>query len=465
MTISLSRPVRSDDPPRTYQVRIGKLQKRPKKNGHRYIARWHVGGQPKSLTFIAEPLAEAFLSDLRQAAKAGEDFDLATGLPPSMMVPPPGPTLLPFAQDFLISRWPFTAPRTRETEVYALMQLLAAAVAEHPGPPRADVLRSALRDHALLPAARRTPLTEPQERALRWLQEASLPVTELGKPKVLRPVLAALAVNLDGRPAAPNTLKRRRAILRHLLECAVEQEIFERNPLGKIKLTMPKTFHEVDPRVVVNPSQAQALLDAVARVGATRGARMRALFACMYYAGLRPEEVAGLRLADCSLPPTGWGTILLDGARPQSTRRWTDSGTTREQRQLKHRARKDTRQIPVPFTLVAILREHVAAYGITRDGRIFCTPTGASYGSSACSRVWQEARRLALSPQQQASLLAARPYDLRHAAVSLWLNAGVPAVEVAKRAGHGLDVLLKVYAKCIDGDQNINNAKIQRALD
>jgi integrase len=44
-----------------------------------------------------------------------------------------------------------------------------------------------------------------------------------------------------------------------------------------------------------------------------------------------------------------------------------------------------------------------------------------------------------------------RPYDLRHAAVSLWLNSGVPATEVARRAGHGVAVLLKIYAHCIDG--------------
>jgi integrase len=43
------------------------------------------------------------------------------------------------------------------------------------------------------------------------------------------------------------------------------------------------------------------------------------------------------------------------------------------------------------------------------------------------------------------------PYDLRHAAVSTWLAAGVPAAEVAERAGHTVDVLLKVYAKCLDG--------------
>jgi hypothetical protein len=49
--------------------------------------------------------------------------------------------------------------------------------------------------------------------------------------------------------------------------------------------------------------------------------------------------------------------------------------------------------------------------------------------------------------------------------VSLWLNAGVSAPEVAERAGHSVDVLLKVYAKCIDGDTEVMNARIAAALE
>jgi integrase len=66
---------------------------------------------------------------------------------------------------------------------------------------------------------------------------------------------------------------------------------------------------------------------------------------------------------------------------------------------------------------------------------------------------------------QQASPLACRPYDLRHACVSLWLNAGVPATEVARRAGHSVAVLLKVYAHCIDGQSDTINQHIDTALD
>jgi integrase len=39
---------------------------------------------------------------------------------------------------------------------------------------------------------------------------------------------------------------------------------------------------------------------------------------------------------------------------------------------------------------------------------------------------WQRARAVALSPEAEASPLARTPYDLRHAAVSRWLAAGVP---------------------------------------
>ena len=60
--------------------------------------------------------------------------------------------------------------------------------------------------------------------------------------------------------------------------------------------------------------------------------------------------------------------------------------------------------------------------------------------------------------------LAGQPYDLRHAAVSLWLNAGVPTTEVAERAGHSVDVLLKVYAKCIDGQEATVNRRFEDAL-
>jgi hypothetical protein len=74
---------------------------------------------------------------------------------------------------------------------------------------------------------------------------------------------------------------------------------------------------------------------------------------------------------------------------------------------------------------VRILREHIETFGVAADGRLFQSECGKPVASTAYTEVWQDARRLALTPEQVASPLAARPYDLRHAAVSLWLNGGV----------------------------------------
>jgi hypothetical protein len=40
----------------------------------------------------------------------------------------------------------------------------------------------------------------------------------------------------------------------------------------------------------------------------------------------------------------------------------------------------------------------------------------------------------------------------------------VPATEVARRAGHGVAVLLKIYAHCIDGQATAANQRTTEAL-
>jgi integrase len=83
---------------------------------------------------------------------------------------------------------------------------------------------------------------------------------------------------------------------------------------------------------------------------------------------------------------------------------------------------------------------------------------------SSYHHVWRQARPLGLTPAQVASPLARRPYDLRHGGVSLRLNAGVPATQVAEWAGHSVEVLLTIYAKCIHGRDQVWFAYIDRAL-
>ena len=121
--------------------------------------------------------------------------------------------------------------------------------------------------------------------------------------------------------------------------------------------------------------------------------------------------------------------------------------------------------VPVPPVLAAMLRAHVMAYGAAPDGRLFRGTRGGPLSGSVYGPAWQSARALALGPELPASGLARRPYDLRPAALSLWLNVGGNPAQIAARAGNSVAVLLTVYSHCIHGQDDLLNQKIGQVLE
>jgi hypothetical protein len=75
-----------------------------------------------------------------------------------------------------------------------------------------------------------------------------------------------------------------------------------------------------------------------------------------------------------------------------------------------------------------------------------------------------KARPKAFTAAQVKSQLARKPYDFRHAGISLRLNAGTPATQVAEWAGHSVEVLERVYAHCLDGHDERWFEKIDATL-
>ena len=298
--------------------------------------------------------------------------------------------------------------------------------------------------------------------ALAWIADASLPVAALEEAATIRLALDACARTLAGKPAAATTQRRKRAVFHNAVSYAVELRLLDANPVDRIQWKAPAVAQTVDRRVVAGPAQVTGLLAAV-RGYSDRGEHLEAFYGCLYYAYLRPSEAVMLKETDCRLPRRGWGRIDLAASAARAGKDWTDDGTAR-QRGLKHRAQHETRTIPIPPALVQMLRTHLKRYGTAPDGRIFRTARGGLIQDSAYSAVRADARAAVLTPVQHASPLARRPYDLRHAGVSLALNAGVPATEVARRAGHSVVVLLKIYAHCIDGQADAANKRIADAL-
>ena len=455
----------------SYKVKVWSLQTRYKTaaNGKRvparYIVRWKVESERFDKTFKLYTQADSFRSDLMSAAKRGEPFDVATGRPVAMLPPPEKPadtSWVLFACKYADMKWDDISPKHRASIADSLVAITLHAAPNVSGRPDTAVASRALR-WAFNKSHRNLQSPEHFADALRWFEQNCWTVAEVATPERFRVMHSALARKRDGNRAARSTVRLRRAAHREALDYAIECELLDANPYAELAVKKVKTVvGQVDNRSVLNPIQFRTILNEVRRIAP----RLVLFFALLFFAGLRPEEAIAVRKEDFVLPPpvfneaTGeWeyadGEIHLCDARPDIAAEWTDSGERSEARgQLKHREEDEGRTVPCPVELAKIVYEHMSAYGVAPDGRLVRGQRDdRPLSSSVYLRIWGKAREAAFVPEAFASLLGKRPYDLRHAAVSIWLNVTGDPVRVAAWAGHTVAVLLRVYAKCIDGGE------------
>ncbi|WP_030615518.1 tyrosine-type recombinase/integrase [Streptomyces sclerotialus] len=426
--------------------------------------RWKVGPRPHSKAFKTKTLADGRRAQLMAAAQRGEMFDVETGLPQSeLRALVPQTTWFDHARDYARMKWKRSSAKSRAARADALATVTPSLVLDMKGAPKPDVLRRALSCWAFNFSDQQGEPPASIASALEWIARKSLPMARLEESDIVRAALEALSMRLDGKTAAANTITRKRMVFNNALRYAVERKLLPTNPLQFVDWKPPETDDEIDWRYVPNPRQAKALIGAVGELG-PRGEHLQAFFGCGYYAATRPAEAMNLRKSDCTLPATGWGSLLLSGSSPRAGSSWTDDGKSYDERGLKRRARTATRDVPIPPELVKLLRDHLARYGTAPDGRLFRAARGGVLLTKEYAEVWKEARKAALSEQQVKTPLADVPYSLRHAGVSLWLASGVDPTEVARRAGHSVAVLYRFYAKVLDGQRDQANERIEQAL-
>jgi integrase len=355
-------------------------------------------------------------------------------------------------------KWPHLAPHSRASLADALATVTAALTRPAGRRPPAARVRAALYGHAFNPRrARADPVTAA---TLAWVERASLPVSRLADPQVTRAALDGLCTRLDGTPAAATTISRKRAVFHGALGYAVELGLLPANPIATVQWRCRQAAAAVHPAAVATPGQVRAILGQVHRTRPD----LTTFFGCLYYAALRPEEAVALRRDDLHLPARGRATIIVSTACPRTGTSWTSTGTPHQARGLKHRPDGAIRVVPLPAALTRLLHWHLNEYGTAPDGRLFPGKRGGILSESSYGRTWHAARHAALGPELAATTLARRPYDLRHAALSLWLNATSAPAEVAARAGTSTRVLHDVYQHCLATHDDHISQQIDNAL-
>jgi integrase len=395
----------------TYDVRIYRSDAYKGTTVTSYRVRWKVGSRMRSQHFRNAALADSFRSSLLTAARKGEAFSLTTGRPISWKQDQSVLSWYALTLRYTAAKWPYAAPNHRKSIAEALTDATEVMITSAEQPYPAEDIRRALRTWAFSDRLRGT--TEPPAdlaAVVRWLQRATVPVADLSRlgsgAARCRALLDRVSRKQDGTAAAANTANRKRAVLNNLMQYAIEIGALPANPLKTIKWTRPRTLKTVDPRTVVNSDQARRLLAAVGQQH-ERGERMVAFFGCLYYAALRPEEAVDLRRDNlASLPDHGWGQLILTNSEPRTGTWWTDSGLARQRRELKHRPHGDTRPVPIHPELVALLSQHLKNYPPGPDGRIFTGPRGGIFNDRAYLKIFHNARAVAFTPSESASLLA-----------------------------------------------------------
>jgi integrase len=211
----------------------------------------------------------------------------------------------------------------------------------------------------------------------------------------------------DDDDLAPATVTKAGQILSKILQAAVDATPprLARNPAKGVRL--PRTAHTE--MTVLGPDQIDDLADAI-------DPRWRGLIYMGCYCGLRIGEMAALRVGDVNLV-TRQITVLRSLTEVEGHQHL---GATK--------TRAGRRVVPLPRQIVAELTPHLD--GKHPDDLVFPNTEGGYLRTSNFRQFrWRPATRAVGLP-------GFRIHDMRHTAISLWVEAGEDPVQIAAWAGH-----------------------------
>ena len=184
----------------SFDVRVFSIRRRPGRAV--FEVRWRVAGRGRSRSFMTRALADSYRAELVRVARRGVAFDPETGEPAARAAAEAVTvTWYQHAVAYAEMKWPGLAPHSRASLADALATVTPLLTREACRRPPGSTLRAALYGHAFNPPQRRSRALDPvTATALAWLERASLPVSQLSDPQVIRAALDGLCTGWTARP-------------------------------------------------------------------------------------------------------------------------------------------------------------------------------------------------------------------------------------------------------------------------
>ena len=187
---------------------------------------------------------------------------------------------------------------------------------------------------------------------------------------------------------AANTANRIRIVARASVQSAIDAgavaaDVWPQRSKSRSRRKVARAKRSVDIRTLPSPAVMAAAIDAI--VTQHPGSKTyRVMTAVAYYAGLRPSEIVMLRVRSLDLPADGWGRLDVTEADIS----FDEPGEPGEPGEPK----TGPRRVPIPPTLVNILREWLNENGLTSPDRLlFRTRNDTRPSGSNWARAWHRA--------------------------------------------------------------------------
>ncbi len=438
---------------------LGEPKKGTPKDERRYRVKWAVDGRHKTRSFKTKEEAERLRSQLQLAVRDGQRFNADIGEP--VRWERSADTWWTWSCEWLALKWPQWAGNSRKSAVESLVAVTPYLVSRGaPSPP--EGLAKWLWDVGYVPSVLSEASRGPERS---WLERWSLPLTDIA-PGPLETALTAATTRQDGKRMAATVSRRRYNGAKSVLTSAVRRGLIESNPVDRIVWTLPRNSESVNVALLPSVADVAEIVEELS-VAKPDYQRYAAFFATIGFGGLRPSEAARLRVGDLDLPPSGWGMARLRGGLTSPGARYTTDGSVNEEKALKHRADSETRPVPLPPALVERLAWHLDRWSRVENDRVFVNRRGSALTATNWGRPWREQR--ARRWPEGHPLAGTVTYDLRHTAATMMLRAGVSPAEVARRLGHSVEMLMRIYAGVFEDEilraNHLIEVELQTTLD
>lgn len=408
----------------------------------RFRVTWRVfddrspgGRMRKRSDFATKGRAQAFADRLRWAGQGMDGWQLDGEDQPVQQEHAAAPryTVFDLTADYWQAHWPEMSPAQR-AKVAGVLRTTRRVLVR--GTPTDEALAyiTAAAFHGRKDAADLGPV---HDAGRTWLARHSLAVSELNHTTLL-PLYAEL---VEGRPYG--TARTYWAVLRALVSWGIDTGKLASDPLRRLELPRRIEAEEVDADRIASSDEVWRVAWACGLVG---GARHCTLPLVLGDGALRMGEAVALRRRDIGFTERGgaWVSVRTTVSRVPS--QYADGQTTTE-RPTKGRTQAVTRRTYLSTETAAVLRTHLAQFvGASPEALVFSGKRGGRLCADTHLRaVWWPAVRMAFPPGHRLSNL--RRHDLRHAAVTGWLRAGVAPKQCQRMGGwKSLKVMLDTYA-------------------